>query len=87
MSFYREIGNLLGLDWARIAAGYSLVNYNGEAVYIEGIKKVITVTDTCIVVDTPKRRVRVAGEGLAIFSLEEKTMIVKGKINEAGVLE
>ena len=80
MSFYQEIGNILGLDWARIAGGYSVVNYNGEAVYIEGIKKVMIVSDTEIVVDTGKLRVRVAGEELAIFSLEEKSMVVKGKI-------
>jgi len=86
MSFYREIGNLLGLDWARIANGYSLVNYNGEAVYIEGIKKIVTINDSEIIVDTPKARVKVVGEGLEIFSLEEKTIIVKGKIIEAGVV-
>ncbi len=80
MSFYQEIGNILGLDWARIAGGYSLVNYNGEAVYLEGIKKVITVSDTEIVVDTGKPRVRIAGENLAVYSLEEKTMVVKGCI-------
>ena len=80
MSFYREIGNLLGLDWARIAGGYSLVNYNGEAVYIEGIKKIVAVSDNEITVDTPKARVRVAGEELAVFALEEKTMVVRGRI-------
>jgi len=86
MSFYREIGNLLGLDWSRIARGYSLVNYNGEAVYIEGIKKIVTVSETEMIVDTPKARVRIVGENLEIFSLEDKTIIVKGKILEAGVV-
>jgi len=85
MSFYREIGNLLGLDWARIANGYSFVNYNGEAVYIEGIKKIVTIEDSLIVVDSPKTRIRVEGEDLSIFSLEEKTMIIKGRIIKAGV--
>jgi len=87
MSFYREIGNLLGLDWARIASGYSLVNYNGEAVYIEGIKRVVSISDTEIIVDTPKCRVKVVGYGLSIFSLEEKTMIAKGRIVSAEVVE
>ncbi|MCL2061798.1 MAG: YabP/YqfC family sporulation protein [Firmicutes bacterium] len=81
MSFYQEIGNILGLDWAHIAGGYSLVNYNGEAVYIEGVKKLLVISDTEIIVDTGKPRIRVSGEGLAIFSLEEKTMVVKGTIN------
>jgi hypothetical protein len=80
MSFYQEIGNILGLDWARIAGGYSLVNYNGEALYIEGIKKVLLVTDAEIVLDTGKPRVRVTGERLAVHSLEEKTIIIKGRI-------
>ena len=87
MSFYREIGNLLGLDWARIASGYSFVNYNGEAVYLEGIKRVVNVSDIEIIVDTKKARIKIAGEELAIFSLEEKTMIVKGKILNTGVVE
>jgi len=87
MSFYREIGNVLGLDWARIANGYSFVNYNGEAVYIEGIKKIVNVSDTEIVVDTSKRRVRIFGEALSVFSLEDKTMVVKGKITDTGVIE
>lgn len=84
MSFYQEIGNLLGLDWARIAGGYNLVNYNGEAVYLEGIKKIIFISDTEIVIDTAKPRVRIAGEDLAVFSLEEKSIIIKGRITETG---
>ena len=82
MSFYQEIGNILGLDWARIAGGYSVVNYNGEAVYLEGIKKVVVVSDTEIVVDTGKQRVRIAGEELAISLLEEKSMVAKGRISQ-----
>ena len=84
MSFYREIGNLLGLNWASIANGYSLINYNGEAVYIEGIKKVLLMSDTEIVVDAGKLRLRVGGEDLAVHSLEEKTIIVSGKILQTG---
>ena len=80
MSFFEEIGNLLGLDWARIACGYSVVNYNGESVYIEGIKKVASLSDTEMVFDTGNGRVRVAGEQLTVFSLEEKTAVVKGRI-------
>ncbi|MCL2798649.1 MAG: YabP/YqfC family sporulation protein [Firmicutes bacterium] len=80
MSFFEEIGNLLGLDWARIAVGYSVVNYNGEAVYIEGIKKVVSLSDTETVFDAGKGRVRITGEGLSVFALEEKTAVIKGRI-------
>jgi len=86
MSFYRDIGNVLGLDWARIAGGYSLVNYNGEAVYIEGIKRVVNVSELEIVVDTSKQRIKVVGEELCVFSLEDKTMIIKGRISDAGIV-
>ena len=85
MSFYREIGNLLGLDWARIASGYSMVNYNGEAVYLEGIKKIITVSECEVVVDTASARICIAGQELCIFSLEDKTMIIKGKVVSCAV--
>jgi len=87
VSFYREIGNLLGLDWARIASGYSIVNYNGEAVYLEGIKKVINVSDVEVVVDTKKARLRIIGKELCIFSLEEKTMIIRGMVDACEVME
>ena len=80
MSFFEEIGSLLGLDWARIARGYSLVNYNGEAVYLEGIKKIASLSDAEMIFDTGKGRVRITGEGLTVFSLEEKTVIIKGRI-------
>ena len=80
MSFFEEIGSLLGLDWARIACGYSVVNYNGEAVYLEGIKKVVTVSGAEMVFDTGKGRVKISGGDLAVFLLEEKTAVVKGRI-------
>jgi hypothetical protein len=80
LSFFLEIGNILGLDWARIVGGYSLVNYNGEAVYIEGVKKVVLLTAGEIIIDTAKPRIKVSGEDLSVFSLEEKTIIIKGRI-------
>ena len=80
MSFFEEIGSLLGLDWARLAQGYSAVNYNGEAVYLEGIKKVVSLSDTEIIFCAGKGRVKITGENLGVFSLEEKTAVIKGTI-------
>lgn len=84
MSFYREVGNLLGLDWARIANGYSIVNYNGEAVYIEGISKMASLSESEIVVDAGKTRIKVEGVDLFVVSLEDKTMVVRGDIKFVG---
>lgn len=80
MSFFKEIGNLLGLEWAGLSRGYSVVNYNGEAVYVEGVKTVIAITQTEIILNVPSARLNICGDNLTIFMLENDTIIVKGVI-------
>lgn len=84
MSFYNEIANILGLDWTRVASGFSIINYNNEACYIEGIKRVVKVTDTAVTLDFKKGRYYIYGTGLEIFLLEQHCIIIKGLIVSTG---
>jgi len=80
VSFFREIGNLIGLDWARVAAGYCTVNYNGEAVYIEGVKKIVSISNEEIILQVKDKNLKVVGKNLQISNLEDKTVIVRGEV-------
>ena len=80
VSFFREIGNLVGLDWAKVALGYCTVNYNGEAVYIEGVKKIVSIADTEVIISVKDKNLKIVGEGLQISNLEEKTIVVRGEV-------
>lgn len=82
MSFFNEVISLLGIDAQMLAAGYQIVNYNGEAVYVEGYKKVLSIAENEIILELRKgKKISLQGEGLNVFSLEDTTIIVKGKIS------
>lgn len=85
MSFFKEVGQTLGIDWAKLALGYQLINYNGEALYIEGVKKIRLISDTEIVLDVGKNSLTVSGEGLTIFDVSGQSVMIKGKIISAGL--
>lgn len=80
MSFFREIAEVLGYDEARLALGYNYVNYNGEAVYLEGVKKVLRLDDCEMAFQTPKGVLYVSGEGLSVSNLSGASVLVRGKI-------
>lgn len=80
MSFFKEAADALGLDLTKIALGYEVINFGGEAIFVEGFKRLVSTTDCEIVLELKKSRIRIAGESLFIFSLEESTIIIKGKV-------
>ncbi len=80
MSFFSEAASMLGLDAAKISAGYQFINYNGEAVYIEGFKRVVSISDAEMIFELKGGRIVLKGEGLYVFLLESTTVIIKGKI-------
>lgn len=63
-----------------MALGYNYVNYNGEAVYIEGIKSVLTVSDTDMTFRLPRGVLYVEGVGLTVSDLEGASILVRGQI-------
>ncbi|MCL2255505.1 MAG: YabP/YqfC family sporulation protein [Firmicutes bacterium] len=81
MSFFVEVANAMGLDSIKIASGYQIINYNGDAVYVEGFSQVLSIGESEIVLKLKKRgKIVISGENLSVASLETGSVIVKGKI-------
>lgn len=80
MSFFGEIADIIGWDASRLALGYSVINYNGEAVFVEGIKSVLRITTEQMAFKLPKGVLYVEGENLEISDLSGGSVIVRGAI-------
>ncbi len=80
MSFFKEVAATLGLDASSIANGYQIIDYNGNAVYCEGFKRVLSVGENEVALGLKGKRIVVSGEGLSIKELENNTVIIVGKI-------
>ncbi|MCL2861235.1 MAG: YabP/YqfC family sporulation protein [Firmicutes bacterium] len=82
MSFFSEVAKTMGLDSLRIASGYQVINYNGEAAYVEGFVQVLSIDNNEIVLKLKKGKIVISGENLSVASLETGAIIVKGNIKE-----
>lgn len=80
MSFFGEMASVLGFDEAKLALGYNYVNYNGEAVYIEGITAVLRVDSDEMAFRIKHGVLYVAGTDLSVYELCEKSVLVRGNI-------
>lgn len=81
MSFFKEIADTLGYDEAKLALGYSYVNYNGEAVYVEGVKQILRIGESEMVFRLPRGVLRVAGKDLAAEEVCGATVLVRGRVS------
>ncbi len=59
---------------------FTVININGERVYIEGVKKLISVSENQVALETKKTFVVVEGELLQIEEIDDGSVTVKGKI-------
>ncbi len=77
MSFFDDISykTVLGR-----AVKYSAVLMGGEAAYIEGISRIISVAQDKIEIAAGKTLIEITGENLVIDELERESVIVKGRI-------
>ena len=82
MSFFSEVARAMGLDSIKIANGFQIINYSGEAVYVEGFTQVLSISDEEIALKLKKGKIVVAGEDLIVSTLEKGSVIIMGKINE-----
>ena len=77
MSFFDEIKY-------RSLAGrvikYSVIVFGGEAVYVEGITRVVSVSSDKIELNAGKTLLTVEGENMTVEELEKETVIIKGRI-------
>lgn len=81
MSFIGEIASWLGLDEAALALGYTAVNYDGKAVYIEGVKKVLKIDPDEMAFGIKNGVLRVSGAGLEASELTKSAVLVRGEIH------
>lgn len=79
MSFFNEIANAIG-DSVKSAGNYNIINYNGDSVYIEGIRRIVSIADDKIVLSVKSGRLTVEGESLYVFDVEKECLIIKGRI-------
>lgn len=77
MSFFDEIK--YGTTAGR-ALGYSVVLMGGEAVYVEGIRRIASVSPAKMEMTAGKSLIVIEGEDMVIDELERETVIIKGRI-------
>lgn len=80
MSFIGEVASWLGLSEAALAMGYTAVNYDGKAVYIEGVKKVLKIDPDEMAFGLKNGVLRVSGEHLEASEMTKSTVLVRGEI-------
>ena len=62
--------------------GYTLIDFNGERLYIEGVTRLVSVTESEIKVETAKEIVAVEGEGLSLSEMDDGSVTIAGKIRQ-----
>lgn len=50
------------------------------SLYIEGVVDILSISETEIDIRTKKTKIRVGGENLEVVELEDKTLLIRGKI-------
>lgn len=83
MSFFSEIAFELGISAP--ATGYQIVDYNGEAIYIEGVKRILNLTGEAIRFETRKALIEFTGEELVLDRADEGSAVVRGKVRGISV--
>ena len=69
MSFFGEMASALGFDEARLALGYNYIVYNGEAVYIEGVKRILRIDENETAFSVAGGVVYVSGKSINVADL------------------
>ena len=80
MAFLEEVEKLTGLSTSVLSDGYRIINFSGKAVYIEGIKNILSFDAQQTTFKLKKGVVKVAGDGLVIKELLPNTALVTGSI-------
>lgn len=84
--FMDEISKLSGLPADEILSGFRVVMLSNNAVYIEGINKIITLSKECVVFKLKKGCIKINGDNLVIKDLNIGSVMVVGKILGVEVL-
>lgn len=77
-NFFSEIKQKLGVS--DLSPFCQIVMIDFFSLYIEGVVDILSIADTEIDVRIKKTKLRVSGENLEIVELEEKVVLIRGKI-------
>lgn len=67
--------------------GYTLIDYGGCAAYVEGVLKILDFSENRVELAVDSGILTVEGEALTIAELEDKTIIIKGKLEKTHVIK
>lgn len=77
-NFFSEIKQKLGVS--DLSPFCQIVMIDFFSLYIEGVVDILSIADTEIDVRIKKTKLRVSGENLEIVELEDKVILIRGKI-------
>ncbi|GEM_PF-4269474 len=77
-NFFSEIKQKLGVS--NLSPFCQIVMIDFFSLYIEGVVDILSIADTEIDVRIKKTKLRVSGENLEIVELEDKVILIRGKI-------
>lgn len=78
MSFFDEI--LYETGFAAPAAGFNIISYNGDIVYAEGIKRVLSFDAAIVKLEAKRAVITLEGDGLTVKKLDEGSAVIAGAI-------
>lgn len=80
MSFFSEVKKDVGITDMQLMSGFSFVNFCGETMYVEGVKKLLKITDECVSLLTKIAEIEVLGE-LKVGAITECSVVISGRID------
>lgn len=83
MSFFNEAIQKLKL---KVAPEFNIIHYGSNAVYVDGFRKIVKISEENIVLLCAKNIVDISGE-LKIEQLEQNALSVTGKIKGVTISE
>lgn len=79
MSFFKEVADALNAT-GKSGDGYNIINYGGEAIYIEGIRRILSIDPVNMRFDCKKKIIVLSGENLRVSQMEDGCVVVVGKV-------
>ncbi|MCI9031517.1 MAG: hypothetical protein HFK09_03225 [Clostridia bacterium] len=77
MSFFKEVAERLG---GESIGSYTVINYGGEAVYIEGVKRIVSIDSENMRFACGGIKLALDGENLKVSELGGGCVTVTGKV-------
>jgi len=84
-NFLDEIAKLTGLPLEVLGGGYRIINFDGKAVYIEGIQNILRFNNEEVNLKLKKGAVKLIGQNLILQNIDVNSIVVTGKIMQVEV--